>query len=372
MSSSASYSYNVAARWSLAAGAVVLLTVSAHVKPAEAFGRKSDICTSANNYCNGPPAQSSPRTYRAPSPSRPARPRGPSAAEIDRRRKKAEATRLNELGISAWNRKDWGAAVRYFEAALTKSPTNTVIRNNLARARNELRWEQEKKKDAREAEAAKARINRMLGGLTDQMARPGSGPGPSVLFDTGDGPDGFPTPSGRVGVIHMFDAPPDGAPAASPRSPAAPAVTTEKPRLYSKGSPDSAPVAIGTGSPPVINPGDLKASNPGKGVKFNEVPPPRNPEGRLPNPLADEQEADAKIIEKGLENAIINQNKAIWPGPTRKPGEQLPNPLADEQERASASEAKDIDKSLENAILNHDKTRIWPGPTRPQNGAGGR
>jgi hypothetical protein len=415
-------------RWGLAASVTLLFIVWA-IGPADAFGRKSDICGSWNNYCKGPPAQSSPRTYNAPSQSRPAPRRGPSAAEIERRRKKAEATRLNKLGISAWNRKDWGEAVRYFKAALGNAPTDKVILGNLNRAKSKLEWEQREKKDARETAAAKARINRMLDGLADQVAGTGSGPGASALFDSGDGPEGFPTPSGRVGMIDVFDAPPGGAPKAEkvPEPPKVPAVTIEKPPLYSKGAPGSAPVAVGSDHLPTVNPADFKAFNPTKGVKFNEVPPPtaakpapktamfdaegwrldakgnripgsrqiwsdkyqayvdefgrihrrwpgptNNPEGRLPNPLDAERQADAKLIEKGLENAILNQDKLVWPGPTRD-GEKRPPPQSTEkQDRAMATDSKVISESLEKAILNHDKTRVWPGPAKPRTGAADR
>ena len=401
--------------------------------PALAFGRKSDICTSANNYCNGPPARSSTPTYRAPpprgysTPHRPARPvrRGPSRAEIERRRKAAEATRLNKLGIGAWNVKNWGSAVRFFEAALVNSPTNPVIKKNLDKARAELRWEQQRKKDARETEEAKARINRMLGGLADELARPPGASGMPSIFDSAAGPEGFPTPTGRVGMIDIFDAPPPSATVPATPPPTTPAKPidfgAEKPPLFSKGTSSSAPVALGPGALPTINPGDLKGSERKKGVKFKEVPPPKiskplfdaegwrldangqripgsrqiwsdkykayvdefgrirrnwpgptkNPEGRLPNPLAEERErelkAESKMMGDSLKRAIVNHDRTrVWPGPTRNPEGRLPNPLADVDGSGKTADLEPLSESLMKALLNRDRTRVWPGPTREQ------
>jgi tetratricopeptide (TPR) repeat protein len=64
--------------------------------------------------------------YVAPPP-----PAGPSPAEIAAQRRRAAAYAANERGIGAVNRKEWVSAVRHYREALTHTPNDRVIQNNL-------------------------------------------------------------------------------------------------------------------------------------------------------------------------------------------------------------------------------------------------
>ena len=83
-----------------------------------------------------PPSSSgSSRSYSPPPSYDP----GPSAAEIAAQQRRATAHRLNGQGVACSYKNDWAGAVKYYQQALQYSPNDSVIRNNLAKARQALR-----------------------------------------------------------------------------------------------------------------------------------------------------------------------------------------------------------------------------------------
>lgn len=85
---------------------------------------------------------------------------GPSAAQIaaqqaaaarqereaaEQQQREADATEQNEKGLDAWKNKDWAAAADYFQKAVQDAPDNQTFQDNLDRAKQRLKEEQDKK-----------------------------------------------------------------------------------------------------------------------------------------------------------------------------------------------------------------------------------
>ena len=100
--------------------------------PAAAFGQKSDICGSWNNYCRG--GSSGSGSSYEPSYDEPYYDPGPTQEQI----RAQKADELNSLGLAAKRRGDYEAAIGYYRQALEYDPTNEIIRSNLGKAQNKL------------------------------------------------------------------------------------------------------------------------------------------------------------------------------------------------------------------------------------------
>jgi len=84
-------------------------------------GKKSQFNTSP------PPSRPSSPTHNQPS--------GPSSEELEKQRLEKEAEEANIQGVKYFNSEDWENAIVYFEEAIIKDPGNTVARENLKNAR---------------------------------------------------------------------------------------------------------------------------------------------------------------------------------------------------------------------------------------------
>ena len=94
-------------------------------------GKKSQFNT------NPPPSNNS-------GPSRPtsSQPSGPSPEELKEKKLKKEGAEANIQGVKYFNSENWDTAIVYFEDAIRKDPSNTVVRENLRNARTRKVHEQ--------------------------------------------------------------------------------------------------------------------------------------------------------------------------------------------------------------------------------------
>jgi hypothetical protein len=125
-------------------------------------------------------SRSSSGNARSVAPGR-VEPVGLSPAELELQRKRIFGFEQNELGVAAYNKGDWEAAVRYFKNALENRPNDPVIAENLRWAVLNLRVAQEQarirqeqsRRQVREAVSARElresidRVARTLGQATD-------------------------------------------------------------------------------------------------------------------------------------------------------------------------------------------------------------
>jgi hypothetical protein len=125
-------------------------------------------------------SRSSSGSARSVAPGR-VEPAGLSPAELELQRKRSFGFQQNELGVAAYNKGDWEAAVRYFKNALENRPNDPVIAENLRWAELNLRVAQEQarlreehsRRQVREAASARElresidRVARTLGQATD-------------------------------------------------------------------------------------------------------------------------------------------------------------------------------------------------------------
>jgi len=112
--------------------AIAFATVLVSV-PALAFDPATDHTCVYN--CGGGPAPSG-GGYVAPVP------RGPSPAELARRRQHAQAKAVNERGLAAFKGNNFAAAVRYFEQAIRLYPDDRNIQANYRYAKGRLAYSQ--------------------------------------------------------------------------------------------------------------------------------------------------------------------------------------------------------------------------------------
>jgi len=115
-------------------GVVLFISLALSGTSAFAFGQKSDICNSGNNYCNGgvQPAQPAPQRRSGPSSWQPPVNVGPSAAELERRQRSREA---NDRGVQCANRENSECAIQNYEEAIRLYPNNATARKNLRKSR---------------------------------------------------------------------------------------------------------------------------------------------------------------------------------------------------------------------------------------------
>ncbi|MFC2140579.1 tetratricopeptide repeat protein [Candidatus Auribacterota bacterium] len=192
---------------------------------------------------------SSPGGYQAPVYT------GPSPEELERQRKRQEATELNKLGIHYWNCRNWKKAAEYFEKALDLNPTSKVIRANLRRAKEIVDGEIAQQKRREEWEEAEKRIKNILSDLNTDF-------------------DGI-SASGPSGITFGSSVPSDVSSKSSLDF-----VGSKEP-LFSKGNKHSAPVGlqfVDSTQPLTITPEEIKGKLPTeKGLKINYVPKPALP-----------------------------------------------------------------------------------------------
>lgn len=133
----------------------ILITISINVY---AFGKKSDICGSWNNYCQGG------QNVRSYSPT----PTGPTAKEL---REQWEAQDLKDAswdaydtGVEYFEKGEWGNAVIHFQEALEFNPENYDAVDDLRTAKDKLRqaYEMQRKNKALQEAAAAAKHSKTL------------------------------------------------------------------------------------------------------------------------------------------------------------------------------------------------------------------
>ncbi|NQY93242.1 MAG: hypothetical protein HRT43_03670 [Campylobacteraceae bacterium] len=122
------------------------------VSPAFSIGKKSGICGSWNNYCNG---GTKVKNYT------PRRPAGPSAQELREQWEKQDLEDASydayDTGLEFFERGDWGTAIMHFNEALDYNPENYDAMDDRNIAKGKLRDAyalQKKNKAMEEARAA--------------------------------------------------------------------------------------------------------------------------------------------------------------------------------------------------------------------------
>jgi len=110
---------------------LIFLFISA--SPAFAIGKKSGICGSWNNYCNGG------TKVKSYTPSRPA---GPSAQELREQWEKQDLEDASydayDTGLEFFERAQWGRAIMHFNEALDYNPENYDALDDLNIAKGKL------------------------------------------------------------------------------------------------------------------------------------------------------------------------------------------------------------------------------------------
>jgi tetratricopeptide (TPR) repeat protein len=115
--------------------AILLLLIVCLFIPAPdvyAFGKKSDICGSWNNYCEGGDSSGGSSGGDGGGYQQPSVPVGPSPAELERRR---QSTVANDKGVECANKEDYDCSIWYYTEALRLYPGNTTARANLSKSR---------------------------------------------------------------------------------------------------------------------------------------------------------------------------------------------------------------------------------------------
>ena len=80
-----------------------------------------------------------------------------SSANTERNQRIARAHELNDLGIAAWNNRDWAKAAKNFKSALGLTPDDAVIKGNLEKAERQLEFADNERKEREEREDREAR-----------------------------------------------------------------------------------------------------------------------------------------------------------------------------------------------------------------------
>lgn len=147
-----------------------------------------------------------------------------------------QAISLNNQGIAAYNRGDFGSAAAAFQQAIGLSPNDPNMRGNLAEAHKRMAEQREavERQRRQQMAEAKARIETMLGGLQSQLASERS------TLNAGLGDATFVAPSGTsfFGLGGGQGAPP------APAKPGELAFVAPGDSLFSKGTQYSAPVDL--------------------------------------------------------------------------------------------------------------------------------
>jgi hypothetical protein len=140
--------------------------------------------------------------------------RGPSAAELAARRRRARGHALNEQGCAYYKKKDWASAAKCFEQATRLKPGSAVIKRNLANARRQLRYENERKlrewRARRAEEQAKRKVEKILDEASRELGPGSQTPAGDLSFDAAarEVYDGA-KPAGDASVVDLRDKDPD-------------------------------------------------------------------------------------------------------------------------------------------------------------------
>lgn len=103
-----------------------------------------------------------------------------------------EAREQNELGMKAWNSRNWGLAAQHFEQALAKDPNSTLYRDNLNNARRQVEIDANRREqESLRAQRQKLKAGRDQGGFkpiggSDSFGVKLSRPGSSDLIPLGN------------------------------------------------------------------------------------------------------------------------------------------------------------------------------------------
>jgi hypothetical protein len=211
-------------------------------------------------------------------------PSGPSIQELEQQRRISEGHRLNNLGIEAYNKKNWPLAIEYFKQALQNNPNSKKIRENLSitegllqqeilerkrqqdqeRRALEEKQEQERRERERQQKETQAanHMRENLARLSTRLDNASSNPQRGLDFDGRTGPSPATAPSSGLDFMGSQPVPVagSGSPGTSPAT--TPLVDGSVVDLRDKQR------------PLVVDPAQLKGPESSSGLKIKEPPSP--------------------------------------------------------------------------------------------------